>query len=315
MTSGYLSVNDPARGALTAFAHEDRVFDVTAIAGRDLLTMIADRRLNDAGALAQVHAAMTPETRLPYSFSELLQEPDVPGRPHVQLPFRPPEIWGAGVSYQRAAELHEEDLRAEGRATGLYDYVFSSVRPEIFFKGVARHAVGHNGFFGVRGDSRGTIVEAELACVFDAAGAIAAYSIANDVTAWDIEKESPLFLCYAKIFKGSCGLGPLLVPAHTVPEPRRLVVRCSIERGGRVIYDGEGTTAAMKRTLEELSGYLCDCNDVPDGTVLCTGTAVGIPNDMIIQDGDRVSIEIERLGRLTTIGKRIPVTHSQEVRS
>jgi hypothetical protein len=36
---------------------------------------------------------------------------------------------------------------------------------------------------------------------------------------------------------------------------------------------------------------------------------------MIIDDGDRVTIEIERLGRLTTIGKRIPVSPRQEVRS
>ncbi len=311
MTSGYVSVDDPDRGILTAFVHDDEVFDVTRIAGPDLLSMIVERRLNDAEVLREVHAALTPANLRPYGFAELLQEASVQGRPHARLPFQPPEIWGVGVSYRRAAELHEEDLRAEGRVTGLYDYVFSSARPEIFFKGVARHAVGPNGFFGVRGDSDGTIVEAELACVFDRGGAIVAYTIANDVTAWDIEKQSPLFLCYAKIFTGSCGLGPLLAPAHTIPDPRRLAVRCVIERVGRVIYDGHGSTANMKRTLEELTLYLRDCNEVPDGTVLCTGTAVGIPNAMIIEDGDRVSIEIERLGRLSTVARRIPVMRTQ----
>jgi 2-dehydro-3-deoxy-D-arabinonate dehydratase len=311
VTSGFISVQDPDRGVLTGFVQGGEVFDVTPIAGADLRTMIADCRLNDANVLRDVHAALTAANRRPYGFDELLDEAPAPNRPHLRLPLEPAEIWGAGVSYRRAAELHEEDLRAEGRATGLYDYVFSSVRPEIFFKGVARHAVGHNGFFGLRGDSKGTIVEAELACVFDRGGGIVGYTIANDVTAWDIEKESPLFLCYAKIFTGSCGLGPLLVPAHTIPNPRALTVRCAIERGSRVIYDGLGNTANMKRTLEELSAYLQDCNHVPDATVLCTGTAVGIPNEMIIEEGDRVSIEIERLGRLTTVAKRIPVTHPQ----
>lgn len=315
MTSGYLSIADPDRGVVTGFAHDDAVYDVTSLAGGDLLSMVIDGRLDDPRVLRDVRAALTPAVRLPYSLDALLASTGVDGAAHVRLPFAPPEIWGAGVSYQRAAQLHEEDLRAEGRATGLYDYVFSSARPEIFFKGLARHAVGHHGAFGIRGDSHGTIVEAELACVFDACGAIAAYSIANDVTAWDIEKESPLFLCYAKIFQGSCGFGPLLAPAHTVPAPRNLAVRCTIERAGTVVYDGDGTTAKMKRTLEELSAYLRDCNDIPGGTVLCTGTAVGIPNDMIIDDGDRVSIEIERLGRLTTIGKRIPVAPRQEVRT
>lgn len=305
MTSGYMSIQDPERGVVTGFVSEDEVFDVTAVVGTDVLELIASSRVNDAEVLREVHDALTPGHRLPYGFEELLQHAAGEDRPRARLPFQPPEIWGAGVSYRRAAELHEEDLRAEGRATGLYDYVFSSVRPEIFFKGVARHAVGHHGYFGVRCDSSGTIVEAELACIYDRSGAIAAYTIANDVTAWDIEKESPLFLSYAKIFTGSCGLGPIVVPARSIPDARQLAVHCIIERGGRSIYDGHGSTSSMKRTLEELTRYLRECNDIPGGTVLCTGTAVGIPNDIIIADGDRVVIQVERLGRLTTVARRI----------
>lgn len=300
--TGFLRVYDPRKGSFPALLDDGAVFDISGLIGSDVLGLIRERKLNAPSFLQDLRSRLTRACRYQHDYEALWRQSPRGGGAHLQVPLSPPEVWGVGVSYRRAAELHEEDV-----GTGLYAYVFQSERPEIFFKGTARHCVGHGDCFTIRGDSQGTMVEAELACVFDSGGDVVAYMIANDVTAWDIEKESPLFLSYAKIFNGSCVLGPMLVPAHTVEDPLSLNVECLIERDGRVIYKGEGNTRYMKRSLSELGRYLNYCNAIPDGTTLCTGTAVGIPNDLVVQDGDKVGITIDHLGSLHSVARRWPV--------
>jgi len=305
MKTTFIRLHDPDRGQITAVVEAGEVFEISGLVGTDVLGLIQSHRLNDPSFLEEIRDGLTDKIRYPVDYEELLEQTPQDDGPYLMLPLDPAEVWGVGVSYQRAAELHEEDIRADGLMAGLYDYVFQSERPEIFFKGLARHSVGHNHFLGIRDDSHGTMVEAELGCIYDNDNTIVAYTIANDVTAWDIEKESPLFVSYAKIFTGSCALGPGVVPASLISDPKSLAVRCRIERQNKIIYEGEGNTSNMKRTFDELTRYLTHCNPIPDGTVLCTGTAVGIPNDLVIEEGDKVTISIEGIGELSNVAKRL----------
>jgi 2-dehydro-3-deoxy-D-arabinonate dehydratase len=303
VTVGFVRVLDPARGRLTAVTHDGRVYDLSG-ADADIGTLIRTGQLNDPVFLAWVRTQMTEATRYDLDYDALWRLGADPRGPRLLMPYDPPEVWGVGVSYARTAELHEEDLHAQGTAAGLYAYVLHSRRPEIFFKGVARHCVGHREAVTIRGDSQGTTIEPELACVLSADGTIVAYTVANDVTAWDLEKESPLFLSYAKIFVGSCALGPVVVPAALVDDPLRLGVRCRVERGARVLYEGEGSTRGLRRSLAELSRYLAYCNALPDGVLLCTGSAIGIPHEVVLEDGDLVTISIDGLGTLCNVARR-----------
>lgn len=302
MTRGYVRVVEGGAEHI-AFVSGDHVFDVDDLVGSDLPGLIASGQINDVGFTNDLLSQLVPARCRAESFQALLDATRGTAA-FLGLAFRPPEVWGAGVSYKVAADLHEEDMRKEGRALGLYDYVYSSQRPEIFFKALGRHVVGHQESFGVRHDSTGTIIEAELACVFDAQRDICAFTIANDVTAWDIEKESPLFLSYAKLFNGSCGLGPVIVPRHLVPDPHGLEVRCRLVRGDEAIFTGVGHTSRMARSLDELRAYLCEANDIAAGTVLCTGTAIGVPHNLGLEDGDRVVMEIDTLGALAGTARR-----------
>jgi 2-dehydro-3-deoxy-D-arabinonate dehydratase len=54
----------------------------------------------------------------------------------------------------------------------------------------------------------------------------------------------------------------------------------------------------MKRSLEELVGFLKRYNPVPPGTILLTGTGIVPPDDFSLRDGDLVEIEIEGIGVL-----------------
>lgn len=280
------------------------VYDLSAWFPADPHALLADGRLADPEFMKELgaRAANGPAVG---SVSALCDRIHVDGV-RLLAPFDPPEIWGVGVSYERTARLHEEDLQTRGVSwRGLYDYVYSSRRPEIFFKGLRHHAVGPHGEIGIRRDSAGTIVEAELGCVFDRKGSIVAYTAVNDVTAWDIERENPLFLSCAKIFRGSCAFGPALVPAWAIPNPRDLAVECRIERDGREVFSERGHTSHLHRSMDELARYLFQDNLVADGALLATGTAVGVPHDFSLEHGDVVTITVERIGTLVNRAIRL----------
>ena len=60
----------------------------------------------------------------------------------------------------------------------------------------------------VRADSKWNVPEPELTLVINAAGEIVGYTVGNDVSSRDIEGENPLYLPQAKVYDGSCAVGP-----------------------------------------------------------------------------------------------------------
>lgn len=274
----------------------DWVFDISDVIGSNLQSILSNDKINNTYFLNELVDLC--ESRVSVINFSTLEKCNKDDEYYIVSPYSPPEIWGVGVTYSKTMQLHEEEFDEKSRSHGLYEYVYNSERPEIFFKGLGHHCVGPNDSFNIRNDSTGTILEAELACIYDCNGNIIAYTAANDITAWDIEKECPLFLSQAKIFKGCCSIGPCIVPAITVKDPLNLEVHCSLIRDENVIFSGKGSTSNMKRTLDELTKYLISNNVISDGALLCTGTAIGIPNDISLNDKDKVSITIEEIGTL-----------------
>lgn len=227
-------------------------------------------------------------------------------RPGLLPPVAPPEVWGAGITYRRSAEYYtEHESGHTGRVRGIYDYVYEAERPELFFKATTSRCAGPHAPIGLRGDSALTAVEAELACVIGVGGQIVGYTIGNDVSAWDIERENPLFLPQSKIFQGSFALGPVIATVSTVPDPHALTIRCAIERQGRRLYEGQAGTRDLKRRCEELVNWLGRYNPIPPGTVLSTGTGILVPDEYALQSGDIVSITIDPIGTLRNPVRRL----------
>jgi 2-dehydro-3-deoxy-D-arabinonate dehydratase len=230
-----------------------------------------------------------------YSYQTLLAEASA-DRPRLAMPICPPEVWGCGVTYKKSAEFRDDDTQT---SKGIYDYVYSAPRPETFFKGRAAHCVGPNEPIGIRSDSTFTAPEPELALVLTAKGEIVGFTVANDVSAWDIERENPLYLPQSKIFRACCALGPVIVTPDEIGDANDLLLRCQIIRDGEVTFAGEVNTSRIGRTFAELIGYLTLDNPIPDGTVVCTGTGVIAPAENALAAGDVVSIEIEKIGLLS----------------
>ncbi len=224
-------------------------------------------------------------------------------------PISPPEVWGCGVTYRRSAAERDADADND-----IYTRAHRAERPEIFFKAPERCCVGPEEPIGIRSDSALTAAEPELALVLGADAEIIGYTACNDVSAWDIERENPLYLPQSKTFAGCCALGPAVVTADDIADPYDLAIECRILRGDRVMFEGRGSTAQLGRKLDELAAWLTRCNPVPIGTVLTTGAAIMIPNEHALQPDDVVEIYIDRIGLLRNRAVAVPA-HDPDRRS
>ena len=212
------------------------------------------------------------------------------------LPIHPAEVWACGCTYEMSASFRDAE---HGTREGMYAYVYREQRPEIFFKGTSRVCVGAGQAIGIRSDSRFTAPEPELAVVLGSKGRIVGYTLANDVSAWDIERENALYLPQSKVYSGCCALGPVILTADEMPDPYRLEMTCTITRGGQVVYAGCVSTAKLSRKLDELIEYLMRANPVPPGTVLLTGTGIIVPESAALAPDDVVTIRVPEIGELS----------------
>src|SRR5262245_39058803 len=196
--------------------------------------------------------------------------------PHMEdiapiIPLHPREVWACGCTYETSASFRDAE---HGTREGFYAHVYRDPRPEIFFKGTARVCVGPGQAIGIRGDSKFTAPEPELAVVLGNKGKVVGYTLANDVSAWDIERENPLYLPQSKVFTGCCSLGPVIVTADNGFNPYDLEMTCSIRRGEQTIFSGSVSTAKLNRKIETLIEFLYRANAVPEASVLLTGTGI-----------------------------------------
>jgi 2-dehydro-3-deoxy-D-arabinonate dehydratase len=209
----------------------------------------------------------------------------------LTVPVTPSEVWGAGVTYRRSADFREE-------GSGIYDRVYVADRPELFFKATASRCAGPGQPIGRRRDSSFTASEPEVAIVLAAEGRILGFTLANDVSAWDIERDNPLYLPQSKVYDGCFSFGPAVVTPDEIPDPYALELRCRVVRGSREVFAGSASTGQLKRRFPELVEWLRRSNAIPNGTVLSTGTGIIQPMDVGLEEGDVVTIACPELGEL-----------------
>jgi 2-dehydro-3-deoxy-D-arabinonate dehydratase len=200
------------------------------------------------------------------------------------------EVWAAGVTYLRSREARE----AESTVKDVYSKVYDAERPELFCKAQGWRVAGHGMPIRIRRDSRWNVPEPELTLVVNTRGEIVGFCAGNDVSSRDIEGENPLYLPQAKIYDGSCALGPgiSLCEAGTL---RDLPIDLVVLRAGRPIFTGATRSSQIKRPLQELVDYLRKELSFPDGVFLMTGTGVVPPDDFSLEPGDRVRVTIGEL--------------------
>jgi 2-dehydro-3-deoxy-D-arabinonate dehydratase len=210
-------------------------------------------------------------------------------------PVEAQEVWAAGVTYLRSKEARMVESEFSANA---YDRVYAAVRPEIFFKSLPEKVVSHGEPVGIRSDARWNVPEPELALVINSSGNIVGFTIGNDMSSRDIEGENLLYLPQAKIYTGSCAIGPWFVVGVTEEEARTWSIHLEIWRKGKAVFSGETRTDKIKRRFGELVDYLFRSQQFPNGAVLLTGAGIVPPDSFTLEAGDAVRITISGIGTL-----------------
>ena len=149
--------------------------------------------------------------------------------------------------------------------------------------------------------------EAELAFVVGrparrAAGAsaleaVAGYTLGNDISMRDYQYKTAQWLP-GKNWAGSTPLGPFLVTPDEVGDPHQLDI--ALELNGQRMQSAN--TSQLIFDVPTLVATISEFVPLAPGDLVLTGTpsGVGYRRDpkVLLRDGDRVVVEIERVGRL-----------------
>ena len=235
-----------------------------------------------AGYLRSVIAAGKPSSEFPAAT--------------IEAPIGSQEVWAAGVTYYRSRSARMAEAKDAGGGD-FYDRVYSAERPELFFKATPSRVAGHGANVRIRSDAKWSVPEPELTLVINPRGQIIGYTVGNDMSSRDIEGENPLYLPQAKVYNGSCALGPcVLVTSETLATTTPIGLE--ISRGGKAEFSGGTTLAELKRAPGVLVEYLFRENTFPVGVFLMTGTGIVPPDTFSLRAGDRIRITIDPIGTL-----------------
>jgi 2-keto-4-pentenoate hydratase/2-oxohepta-3-ene-1,7-dioic acid hydratase in catechol pathway len=121
----------------------------------------------------------------------------------------------------------------------------------------------------------------------EALAAVQGYTLANDVTARDLQKKDVQFT-RAKGFDTFCPLGPWI---ETEPPPPDAMIEVRVNGTRRQ----HGRLSDMVFPVDVLIAYISHVMTLEPGDVVLTGTPEGVGP---LLDGDRVEVQIEGIGTL-----------------
>ena len=149
--------------------------------------------------------------------------------------------------------------------------------------------------------------EAELAFVIgraahhvaenDAYAYVAGYTCFNDVSVRDYQMRTSQWTL-GKVFDTHGPCGPVLVTRDEIPDPHTLRISCSID--GEMLQDS--STSQLVFGIPQLVAELSSIMTLEPGDIVATGTPAGVGTSRKprrwIRPGERVRVEIERIGAL-----------------
>lgn len=227
---------------------------------------------------------------------EFLQEDKVTLGPCVPIPGK---IICVGLNYRKHAE---ESMKPIPESPILFNKFNNAIS-------------AHEDIILLPSNSSQVDYEAELAIVVgkkakrvnkeDALNYVFGYCICNDLSARDLQMKTSQWLL-GKSCDGFSPIGPYLVSADEVGDPNNLQIKTFVN--GEVRQNAN--TSDMIFHCDEIVSYISQHMTLEPGDIILTGTPEGVilgyPKDSQIwlQDGDEVTIEIEKLGRLINYMKQ-----------
>jgi 2-keto-4-pentenoate hydratase/2-oxohepta-3-ene-1,7-dioic acid hydratase in catechol pathway len=132
----------------------------------------------------------------------------------------------------------------------------------------------------------------------DAYDHIFGYTIANDISARDIQNAESQWL-RAKSTDTFCPLGPCIITRDEIADPHALTIITTVN--GETVQNA--STGLMLRNIPYLIAYLSQTFTLNPGDLILTGTPSGVGAGMnpprFLNNGDSVSVTIDPIGTLT----------------
>lgn len=132
----------------------------------------------------------------------------------------------------------------------------------------------------------------------DAMEHVAGYTIMNDVSARDLQLGKDGGVILGKNFDSSAPLGPVLALVDEVPDPTTLRLRTWVNGALRQ----DGNTHTLIFDIPAIIAFLTQQLTLEPGDIVATGTPAGVGLGMSpqvwLQPGDRIRMEIDRIGVL-----------------
>jgi 2-keto-4-pentenoate hydratase/2-oxohepta-3-ene-1,7-dioic acid hydratase in catechol pathway len=221
--------------------------------------------------------------RAPVALDTLILKSPVP---------RPEKIIGIGLNYKDHAAETGGELPPE---------------PVLFAKFV-NSVIGPGAEIEIPAAAHKVDYEAELGVVIgkraqevpegDGLDYVAGYLCVNDVSARDLQFATPQWT-RGKAIDTFLPCGPWLTTADEVGDPQSLDIRCLI--GNEVMQDSN--TSQMAFSVADLVEFISRTITLVPGDLIATGTPAGVgfvrEPSRYLKEGDEVTVEIARLGRLT----------------
>lgn len=212
---------------------------------------------------------------------------------------KPGKMICVGLNYQKHAE--ESNM-----PTPEYPVLFNKFDNTV---------TAHNEIINLPFNSEENDYEAELVIVIgkeakriskdDALNYVFGYCNVNDLSSRDLQFRTNQWLL-GKCCDGFSPLGPYLVTSDEVGDPNQLAIKTIVN--GEVRQNSN--TSDMIFKCNEIVSYISDHMTLSPGDIILTGTpegvVFGLPEDerVYLQDGDAVTIKIEKLGKLTNTFKQ-----------
>ncbi len=269
----YFSNGAVRTGALVA---PDQFVDVSA-AG-NTLTLIMD-----AGARAKAAALLTGGAKQQLASVELL------------APVAPSKIIAIGLNYRDHAAEGGQPIPTKPIIFAKFGNTLANPNATITWHNDQTTKMDYEAELGIVIGTRAYRVSEA-----DALTHVGGYVCANDISARDLQMgDDQKQWVLGKSMDGTCPIGPCLTTTDEIPDPQTLNIKCILN--GQTVQNS--STAQMIFSAARLVSHCSHYMTLNPGDLIVTGTPPGVGSarkpPLFMKDGDVVSIEIERIGKLT----------------
>lgn len=150
--------------------------------------------------------------------------------------------------------------------------------------------------------------EAELAVIIgkggsdisekDALDHVFGYTVANDMSARDLQHSRGGQWFLGKSINNSCPIGPWIVTKDELSDPQSLEIKCTVN--GNVVQSSN--TSLMIFSIKQIISDISSIMKLLPGDIILTGTPEGIGAKrnppLFLFPGDTVEVEIEEIGKI-----------------